>query len=248
MHILWIIGLSLIFCFTGCLPRTLVKKNPGPDDTGIRYYRPKPYLFVTPQLKSDGTPTDGMVALSIEMLPDYSEEYSIHIKTGLGANKTSVKLTDGWNLSEINVDADSNFDENLDAITNLATKALALSGAGGKTDRAANNVKATNVPIGLYESVIAVGPDCKKHLYGFRYVGFLPYSPCPTTMSGGQSAGCEFDVIYGLFFESGALVFRPINDGQQTQILYEANNDTGEAAESKADSRRGLTVDDGFES
>lgn len=244
MFIRIFVGLVLMLCLAGCLPRTVVKKNPGPDDTGIRYYRPKPYLFVTPQLKSDGTPTDGMVALRIEMLPDYSEEYSIHVNTGWGQNKTSVTLEDGWKLTQINVDMDSNFDENVKAISDLASKALALSGGGAKSDGSVN-VHATNVPIGLYESVIAVGPDCQKHLYGFRYVGFLPFSPCPTTMSGGQSLGCEYDEIYGLFYESGGLVFRPLSEGPGLARIEELEVEASPAADGPATIQL-PSVDDGF--
>src|SRR5262249_10468075 len=61
-------------------------------DTGIRYWRPKPYLLVTP-----ADPTGRMVNLKLEYLPDFSEEYSLHLR-----GKASVALKDGWNLVGVN--------------------------------------------------------------------------------------------------------------------------------------------------
>ena len=52
----------------GCSSVSVIK-DPGPGDRGIRYYRPKPYLLVTP-----ADATGRMVKLKIEYLPDYSEE------------------------------------------------------------------------------------------------------------------------------------------------------------------------------
>jgi hypothetical protein len=40
----------------GCA-RMVVKRNPGPNDRGIRFYRPKPYLFIGPS--GGGQPSDG---------------------------------------------------------------------------------------------------------------------------------------------------------------------------------------------
>lgn len=76
----------------GCTPRTFVRKNPGPKDCGVRYYRPKPYLMVKPAVDRNGAPIPGFVSIETTVLPDFSEEYSIHIRSGLGNNKTSITL------------------------------------------------------------------------------------------------------------------------------------------------------------
>ena len=75
---------ELAICFPlllcGCLlPRTTVVSNPGPRDKGIRFYRPKPYLLVKPTRYEE----EKYVTLSLEYLPDFSEEYSIRIRSGL---------------------------------------------------------------------------------------------------------------------------------------------------------------------
>lgn len=113
----------------------IVRKDPGPDDTGIRYYRPKPYLFIgpgaatkdsgsdskTPPPKSvepasyaadaatpDHTPKPALlpILMRIEYLPDYSDEYSINMTPGLGIAQLGVNLDHGWNLTSVNAKTD----------------------------------------------------------------------------------------------------------------------------------------------
>ena len=71
-------------------------------------------------------------------------------------------------------------------------------------------VRASNVPLGLYEAVVSTGPDCKKRLYGFRYVGFMPYAACPLESCGVEQTSCCAGDIYGLVMEAGVMVFRPL--------------------------------------
>lgn len=208
------IKLALLVCLVGavgCTPRTFVRKNPDDRDCGIRYYRPKPYLMIEPMLDRQGAPVDGYVTLSRVMLPDFSEEYSIHIRSGLGVNNTSVVLEDGWNLTKLDVDIDSQFDESLRAAAELA-KALPIATAGGGVgDERKTPVRAVNVPIGLYESVVSAGRDGKKRLYGFRYVGFLPYASCPVESGGLECHSCDGGGVYALTFNrDGAMEFRPL--------------------------------------
>src|ERR1700730_2478304 len=84
---------ALVCVVAGC-STVKVLKDPGPNSTGIRFYRPKPYLFVTP-----ADPTGRMVKLKLEYLPDYNEEYQIKV-----SGKTKVALKDGWNLVGVNSD------------------------------------------------------------------------------------------------------------------------------------------------
>src|SRR5215207_8289449 len=73
-------------CVVGALgcASTTVTQNPGPHDNGVRYYRPKPYLMLTPaDVVKEGTVVGSgaqTVKMSITYLPDYNEEYSIHVK------------------------------------------------------------------------------------------------------------------------------------------------------------------------
>lgn len=191
----------------GCLPSTRVIKNPGDCDRGIRYYRPKPYLSVKPLINKAGEPVTGFVSLEQVVLPDFSEEYSIHIRTGLGSNNTSVSLTDGWRLDSINVELDSNFDQNLEALAEFAKVVPSLTASKDVAD-ASMAVPASNVPIGLYESVVSKGCDGKKRLYGFRYVGFMPYSTCPLESCGSETQSCFDGQIYGLVFDGKQMAFK----------------------------------------
>ena len=209
--------LTLVAC-AGCLPATKVIKNPDDCDTGIRYYRPKPYLLIKPMINSKtGEPVNGYVTLEEAIMPDFSEEYSIHVRSGLGTNDTSITLKDGWRLETLNVDLDSQFDDNLRAIADVASVIPRLTASdGGVSDK--TPVKATNVPIGYYESVISKGCDGKKRMYGFRYVGFMPYHPCPIESCGVDVTHCQNGLtIYGLVMEAddqggSAMVFKPLTD------------------------------------
>ena len=206
----------------GCTPRVRVLRHPGPRDQGIRYYRPKPYLLVTPAEATSGagrtatvTPVDNQVKIAIQYLPDFSEEYALDVRPGLGRADVSVQLEDGWNLVSIDQDIDSQFDENLSAISDVM-KGVASVASATPPNAAAQTwfVRATNVPLGLYEAVLGTGQRGGKHLYGFRYVGFLPYSPCPVCPTGHESASCCDGTLalYGLVFEEGVMMFRPIGE------------------------------------
>ena len=138
----------------GCSSVSVIK-NPGPEDTGIRFYRPKPYLLVTP-----ADATGRMVKLKIEYLPDYSEEYSVRPQ---GKKPPQVQLKDGWNLVAVGGPAPP---EKPDEAPPPAAPVDPM-----KVPEYV--VAASNVPIGLYESVFDT--TCgKKYLKGWRYVGFSP--------------------------------------------------------------------------
>jgi len=213
----WQIGMCLVLLVTGCMPHTVVRQNPGPHDKGIRYYRPKPYLLVqpTPVAEDAEIRHDKYVQISLEYLPDFSEEYSIDVRSGFGKNKTSVKLANGWNLTEINQELDSSVDENIKAIGDLL-KSVAPGGivptAGDAMRGPTMVIGATNVPLGYYESVIDRGQDGKKRLFGWRYVGFYPFSACPLRAQGVDCVDCHVSAAYGLVFREGVMTFELIHD------------------------------------
>ena len=218
--------LPLIFTFiiaTGCMPRTFVRKNPSDCDKGIRYYRPKPYLALKPATDKDGKPVAGHVEISLAYLPDFSEEYSIHMRTGFGVNNTNITLYQGWNLTGLNVQLDSKTSENIEAIGS------ALSGVAGLAKAMPSNdsfdVTAKDVPLGYYEAVI--GKQCgRKHLYGFRYVGFMPFATCPMVACGTpQPYDCMAmqSELFGLVFDKkGVMTFKSLSSlnksAQQLEI------------------------------
>lgn len=191
----------------GCAS-TKVVKNPDEDDTGIRYYRPKPYLMIKPSPIKD---VEQKVDISITYLPDYSEEYSIHVNAGLGTNSTEVKLTNGWNLESVNIDVDSKAAELIGAVSQAATAAAGFKGRPA-TKTFAEGVSARDVPMGLYEAVTGIDDCGRKRLYGWRYVGFAPFAQCPTCASGGPYAQpCE-DGLWGLVSDNGVLVFKRVSE------------------------------------
>ncbi len=204
-----LLRLAMLALLAGCLPSTKVYKDPGENDRGVRFYRPKPYLLVKPMVNRAGDPVDGYVSIETVMLPDFGEEYSIHVRSGLGTNDTKITLADGWRLDGLNVDLDSSTDENLEAMADLVKLVPTLTSGADETGKM--SVRATNVPLGYYESVLSRGHDCKKRLYGFRYVGFLPYASCPLESSGWEPTDCFSGDIYSLVFEDNAMVFRPLH-------------------------------------
>lgn len=210
-----------------CTPKVIVRKSPTDQDRGIRYYRPKPYLKIEPAEvvvnKSQSSLVPGLVRISLVYMPDFSEEYSINVRSGCGIADVGIKLEDGWNLTEISQELDSQTDENVEAIGSL------LSAAGGLIptstgDRSAENVSFTvparNVPIGFYESVVGRDSCNVKRLYGFRYLGFMPFAGCPVEMNGHAHASCQdpsmcgqhpAGSLYGLTFVGGEMVFQSLD-------------------------------------
>ena len=245
----------------GCAPRVRIHKAPGPTDKGIRYYRPKPYLKIEPINTSTAvtsnnttrvttTPGDEFVSISLEYLPDFSEEYSINVTPGLGSATVSVGLENGWNLQTINQELDSQFNENVAALSNLAgslgslnvptsggDKGDSLGPPAGSTQKFV--VPATNVPIGYYESVISADSCGKKRLFGWRYIGFLPFASCPTDMCGSAKLHCQDSPspLFGLVFENGVMTFKRMDiipDHVQTQRVPVSTGEYTVAASSEA--------------
>jgi hypothetical protein len=204
----------------GCLPSTRIIKNPGDRDRGVRYYRPKPFLLITPLINKAGEPVTGFVSIEQVVMPDFSEEYSIHVRTGLGTNDTEIKLTDGWRLDAINVNLDSQFDENAEAIASLVRSIPTLT-AADSDGKPKLPVPASNVPIGYYEAVVSRGCDGKKRLYGFRYVGFMPYSTCPLESCGSQQTSCYDGQLYGMVFDGKQMSFQLLGDVANQRVSAE---------------------------
>lgn len=228
-------AVGLCISLPACTPKVSVVKNPGDCDEGIRYYRPKPYLLISPatntiteydasgQKKAKSTTGIGDHYVNIEMqyLPDFGEEYSINVSPGLGSANVGVTLEDGWNLTGLNQELDTQFDETVTALAELAGAVAPVATGGGRSVVGpASGVKherrwvvpATNIPLGYYESVVSRDQTTgKKRLYGWRYVGFAPFNGCPLEMAGVEYKNCcDPGAIYGLAFVEGVMVFKQI--------------------------------------
>lgn len=210
----FIVAIAAVTC--GCNPRTVIRKDPGPHDKGVRFYRPKPYLLLSPLEEKDVagniTASREKVKITLEWLPDFSEEYSIDVRPGLGSNNTSISLEHGWNLTQLNVTIDSQVDENLSAVGGLVGAAAPLFSMKG-AEAQGMVVPATNVPLGYYEAVLGRDMDGKKRLYGWRYLGFVPYAHCPIESTGVECRPCDDGSLdlYGLVFENGVMTFKPLH-------------------------------------
>ena len=218
----------LLIAAAGCTPRVIVRAHPTAADRGIRYYRPKPYLKVEPAEvaieKGQTTIVPGVVRVSLAYLPDFSEEYSIEVRSGLGIADVGIKLEDGWNLTEISQDLDSQTDENLRAVGEIlsAVGDVVPTARESTSPREASfTVPARNVPIGYYESVIGRdGRGCKR-LLGFRYVGFIPFAGNAVDCIGGPMGlgGDPLAGLYGLSFMDGQMVFLPLDQMGATPAM-----------------------------
>lgn len=172
------VALLLVCVSAGCT-RVAVTKNPTDDDEGVRYFRPKPYLMIAPAPLPQGALKGATyVAISIQYLPDYDEEYSIRLQSGLGQGSLKVELKDGWNLTGVDLTTDQQLDELIGSFSGLLSAAAPL--VRERTGYAAPCVVPVEhpVPLGLYEAVIAQGPDCRKGIFAWRYVGFAPFNSC----------------------------------------------------------------------
>jgi len=235
-----------------------VVKNPDEGDPGVRYYRPKPYLLVTP-----ADPTGRMVNLKLEYLPDYAEEYSVHVR-----GKAAVSLKDGWNLVA------------------LTTKGSPPPPPPPKDEPAPPPpapappvlpqavVAATNVPMGYYESVYElIGPT--KYFKGWKYIGFTVLGPTRpgicrkpdySAANGGGGGGhghghggnggngngfanvpgeCFTGPLYGMVFFNGVMTFRQVEEIANNQLCPTfVNPAPGYVAPQTVTEERKTTVDE----
>lgn len=224
---------AITFLSIGCAPRVMVRKNPSDCDSGIRYYRPKPYLFISPLAQSSQTgsgsstrtvmtPSDQFVNIQLQHLPDFSEEYSIDVNPRFGRSNVMVTLEDGWNLTAINQDLDSNFDENIGAVASLidaVAPGVASTLGGTSSEGVAQPVQAEtsfqtaarNIPLGYYESVIVPNVNGGgKRLCGWRYIGFTPFSSCSDVVGCNQQPLGGTEELFGLTFRNGVMVFEKL--------------------------------------
>lgn len=196
----------------GCT-RVVVTKNPGCEDEGIRYYRPKPYLMIAPAAAPVAT-GEGKgeqatyVSISIQYLPDYNEEYSIKLKSGLGVGKLAVTLENGWNLTSVDLTTDQQVDELIGSVASLLSAGAQIARSPGQAAVRAETDR--DVPIGLYEAVIAERPGCGKGIFGWRYIGFAPFNTCPVCpIENHDYVDCTG--LWTLVGTNGGLAFRQLD-------------------------------------
>ena len=142
--------LFLLVLLVACA-EVMVKRVTPPNDantTGVRYYRPYPYLLVTNQSE-----------YKVIYLPKMDEEYSVSTSPGFGSAGAACKLTDGWNLTEYSDKLDSKVPETINAVSGLLKEAAAA---------AKGAIEPKGLPPGLYrfdfdkQTGFVIGLTCVK--------------------------------------------------------------------------------------
>lgn len=233
----FLIGCLTLGLAVGCSSVTVVK-NPDESDLGIRYYRPKPYLLVTP-----ADATGRMVNIKLQYLPDFSEEYSIRPK---GRKPPAVALEDGWNLVGVGGPPAPPKPQEPAAIPAAPTDPTKLPEFV---------VAATNVPMGYYESVFDMN-GTKKTLKGWRYIGLSPIAGgdaigvdprsqippnCPQPPATSSMPG----PLYGMVFFNGVMTFRQVDEIANNQTCPQYVKILPEKPEPVPTQSGGAKVNDG---
>lgn len=109
-----------------------VRRVTSENQTGIRYWRPAPYVALTPTTVGNVTTCEAKLV----MLPDKSEEYAINMNSGLwGSASAKPTLQDGWNLTGLDASADSKTAEVLNAFAAVLKSAYPSGVKGILTDK-----------------------------------------------------------------------------------------------------------------
>lgn len=175
-------------------------------------------------------PETRKVSISLQYLPDFAEEYSIRLMPGLGIGELNVKLDNGWNLTSVGMKTDQQTDEIIKATADLVAAPPGPKGMDFTDPRGA--IYAVNIPFGFYEAVIATDPHGRKQLYGWRYVGFMPFQACPVQPCGMNMIDCHDPTgIYGMVINNdGVMRFERLGDlpcmsepGSQKHLMTPTN-------------------------
>ena len=173
------------------------------------------------------------ISMSLQYLPDFAEEYAINFRPGLGSGQLNLTLENGWNLTSVGITTDQQTDEIIGSVASAlssAANAAQAFGFGSNVDPNRNqpenqslqpDMYGSNVPFGFYEAVIATGPNGKKQLYGWRYVGFMPFQSCPVEAGGSQRSCCNSGDIFGMVFINGVLQFQRISELPTTPVAQD---------------------------
>lgn len=94
----------------------------APNQPGIRYWRPAPYIAL--QETRDGAKT--VCDYKLIMLPDKTEQYAITMDAGIGTVESKPTLEGGWNLTSLDGKADSKTAENITAVASLLSSAAKM--------------------------------------------------------------------------------------------------------------------------
>jgi nitrogen fixation protein len=117
----------------GCASVTITPVTKDDRKTpGVRYYESEPYLLIAKD------------AIQLVWLPNYNMGYAVQTKPGLGKADGSVKLADGWRMTEFGAMVDTKIPETISAVADL----VKASGVSALTKGAP--AKTAALELGLY--------------------------------------------------------------------------------------------------
>ena len=114
--------LFLLFTIVSCANIDIHKAS-NDSESGLRFYRPYPYLWITLNDKGACIP-------QTVYLPNMKEEYVIVPKPGLGTVAFKPTLQDGWNLTNFDGNIDTKTNENIKAIGDFIGSVAPIAGLG----------------------------------------------------------------------------------------------------------------------
>ena len=124
---------ALIAWLAGCASVTITPVTKEDRKTpGVRYYESEPYLLIVKE------------TIQLVWLPNYNMGYAVKTRPGLGKADGSVKLADGWRMTEFGAIVDTKIPETISAVADL----LKAAGVSALTKGAPS--KAIALEPGLY--------------------------------------------------------------------------------------------------
>jgi hypothetical protein len=113
----------LTFVMAGC-SGVEIKRVMSNDSstTGLRFYRPYPYLLVTSE--------EGKTSLTVKVvyLPNLKEDYALSVTSRMGSVDAKFTLENGWNLTTYGAAIDPKTSEIISALTGSLKAVAGLPG------------------------------------------------------------------------------------------------------------------------
>jgi nitrogen fixation protein len=149
MQRLFILWVSLCM-LSGCAGVTVTKITDSTYKEGVRFYRPWPYLWVTKEATRESTAekvndktkntttetsknvTTDKYSSKIIWLPKYDEEYVVKTTGLIGSAKYNIALADGWQLTSMGMERDTQIPQTITAVTGALTGVAGLFVTGRK--------------------------------------------------------------------------------------------------------------------
>jgi hypothetical protein len=119
---------AIVGCVAACARVEVTHVNDSDVSDGVHFYEPRPYLLVGVQTVKDAQGKEqNQYTSQIIWLPDHSRRYKVEVKPGWGTVDGSLKLANGWMLTDFGAKSDSKMPETLSAIAGLVKESAALA-------------------------------------------------------------------------------------------------------------------------